>query len=79
MLGVIGALATAGLIGSLKLYGDIQVHMSSPMHEGADKRFDKLENRVTFIENQFKRNDDYTSVMLQVLAIEAGVELPAKP
>jgi len=78
ILGIIGVLAAAAVIGSLKLYSDVQVHMSLPMHTGADKRLDGVEDRLTYIENEFKRNDDYHYTMIQILAEKNRITMPSR-
>lgn len=78
ILGLIGALATAGIIGSLKLYSDIQVHMSLPMHAGADREFDRVRSRLTEVETELAREIAYNHFATQLLYRRAGMTMPTK-
>ena len=78
ILGVIGALAISGILGSLKLYSDIQVHFNSPMHPAADKEFDKIKARLTEVESQLVEEINYNYYATQLLYRRAGISMPAK-
>ena len=78
LLGLVGALAVTGILGSLKLYSDIQVHFSAPMHAGADKKFDSLEKRILDVENEGRVNDAYLDTMVQIIAQRTRIVLPEK-
>lgn len=78
ILGLVGAIAVTGILGSLKLYSDIQVHFNMPMHAGADRRFDSLEKRILSVENEGRTNDAYLDTMVQILAQRTRIVLPKR-
>lgn len=78
LMAAIGGLAITGILGSLKLYSDFQVHVNSAMHAGADKRFDLIERRIEYVENKGQRNDDYADLMFQIISNRTRITLPSK-
>lgn len=78
ILGLVGALAITGILGSLKLYSDIQVHFNSPMHPAADKEFDRIRARLSEVETELAHEIDYNYFATQLLYRRAGIPMPAK-